>query len=219
VLRQWHTSRGSGRHRLLGAPKAILSVMYRGLEPTIDLSDIPLDWPTFRKERRPFRSDGRSIRSYCFPLSDQFVRKLAGPQLEAHDVASSQEAEGDRSHIESQFDAISSGDRAKGSRSRGRRSAAPTTPQSQDAGFVVSRGFSGTGKTWLYGGGRCSPPPAQVPTRPRRSQLDNERALAPATSARSTTSTPRHGFSRFPACRRGIGSGLFPAELKLSPTT
>jgi MoxR-like ATPase len=68
-----------------GAEGHFVRVAYRDLEPTIDLSEIPLDWR--REERGPFRSDGAVNQGYCFPLSDQFVRKVAErfPQLELVD--------------------------------------------------------------------------------------------------------------------------------------
>jgi hypothetical protein len=130
-----------------GAEGHFVRVVYRDLEPTIDLSEIPLDWR--QEERGPFRSDGAVNQGYCFPLSDRFVRKLAGRfgQLKL-DLASLEGGEEIQSHVEVGFDAIAEAIEREGltiSRETIRRYHLSLKTR----GFVVLSGISGTGKTWL----------------------------------------------------------------------
>jgi MoxR-like ATPase len=60
-----------------------LGTAYRALAPTIELSEIPLDWRDAEGQGGPFTKDGNVKQGYFFPVSEALADRLAGrfPQL------------------------------------------------------------------------------------------------------------------------------------------
>ena len=113
------------------------------------LEDIPIDWRL--EERGPFNRRGSVNQGYLFPLSGDFVAKLAGrfPQLaERVAIEAGVPSGAPAPYLEPDFETIRSRIEAEGL-VVSERTLRRFHLSLRSRGFVILSGISGTGKTWL----------------------------------------------------------------------
>lgn len=119
-------------------------VDYRELSPTIALGDIPTEW---RIGQSPFTKDGGVKQGYLFPLSDEFVRRLAR-RFKQLGIDAGAAVDGSPAYLEPPFEVI-----VAAIEHTGLTIALETIRRYhislKTRGFAVVCGISGTGKTWL----------------------------------------------------------------------
>src|SRR5262249_34938966 len=121
---------------------------YNDLPQNVVLNDIPIEWR--RSEGGPFTADGNVKQGYLFPLSDDFVAKMAGrfPQLGLKNIPQVELIDDQETYAEPAFDAIQRSIEQAGMTISGRMLRRYHLSL-KTRGFVVLSGVSGTGKTWL----------------------------------------------------------------------
>ena len=119
------------------------------LSDPVSLEKIPIDWRL--AERGPFNRKGSVNQGYLFPLSVEFVAKLAGrfPQLaECISIDSDAQSQVLPPYLEPDFETIRSRIEAEGLVVSD-RTLRRFHLSLRSRGFVILSGISGTGKTWL----------------------------------------------------------------------
>ena len=119
------------------------------LGDAVSLEDIPLDWRL--EEGGPFNRRGSVKQGYLFPLSDDFVGRIARrfPQLaERVSINADIQSEAASPYLEPDFETIRSHIKAEGLVVDD-RTLRRFHLSLRSRGFVILSGISGTGKTWL----------------------------------------------------------------------
>jgi len=127
--------------------RALVDVAVLG--DSVSLNDIPIDWRL--EEGGPFNSSGSIKQGYLFPLSGDFVAKLAGrfPQLaERVAIEADVQSGAPAPYLEPDLETIRSRIEAEGL-VVSERTLRRFHLSLRSRGFVILSGISGTGKTWL----------------------------------------------------------------------